>query len=269
MSFGWELFCWAGFIRKQAEQFDNVIVACRTGHDLLYRDFATSIVHYDPEYEETDMWKNRGESNKLHRGAHLYYIGGLSNVTIIAHDTYRTQWWLSEHWSVRQNLISFGEDNNLTGYDVLMIVRDTTKCNTSFRNWPIQHAEYFVACIKDAGLSVACIGKKDSAAHIRDTVDCRNIPLDKLARIMVHSHVIVGPQSGPIHFGTLCLLPQVCWQTRPEHAIRTSEHWNPFKVPVITIPAHVSYWKQRKMWLPSIDKIINATLDIIRGKVNQ
>lgn len=262
--FGWELFCWHGFLRKLAERYNRVIVACRTGHDLLYRDFATDIINYDPEHEETDMWMNRREPNQ--HGFHRYYTDSLPRVTIVHHDTYRTRWWADEGWRERQDFVSFGIQDGTPGYDVLMIVRETAKCNTAFRNWPREHATQFAKRMMSMGYTVACVGKVGSAAHIHGTMDCRNLPLDKLARIMANSRVIVGPQSGPIHFGSLCLLPQVCWQTKPEHAIRTQEHWNPFEVPVLTIPSNISYWKKRVMWLPSVEQIVQLTLKMLHRK---
>jgi hypothetical protein len=262
--FAWEIFCWHGFLRKLAKRYDRVIVACRTGHDLLYRDFADDIINYDPEHNETDMWKNRREPNQ--HNFHRYYTDGLQRVTVVHHDTYRARWWVDEAWNARQNFVSFGEADGTPRFDVLMIVRNTAKCNTTFRNWPKEHATQFANRMRSMGYRVGCVGTSDAALHIHGTTDYRDLPLDKLAQIMANSRVIVGPQSGPIHFGSLCLLPQVCWQTKPEHATRTQEHWNPFKVPVLTIPSDISYWKKRKLWLPSVEVIVQTTLRMLHRK---
>lgn len=263
MSFGWELFVWHGFLRKLAERYDRVIVACRTGHDLLYRDFATDIIHYDPTTNETDMWKNHREPDIHH--FHQHYTDMLPCVTVVHHDAYPTRWWDSESWRQRQDLTSFGVyAPDSQGYDVLMIVRNTVKCGTGYRNWPREHAKEFAHRIGKLGFSVACIGTSDAAAWVEGTEDRRDLPLDQLAGLMANSRVIVGPQSGPIHFGSLCLLPQICWQTCQEHATRTEIGWNPFGVPVITIPSDIVYWKKRKMWLPSVQDTITATLQMIQ-----
>ena len=261
--FGWELMCWSGFLRRLSKQYDRMIVVCRTGHDLLYQDFVdiNDIIHYDPKCEETNMWMNEKEPN--HFNFHQYYTSNLQNVTVIQNNKYQMLWWLSEKWNARQDFIPF--DFQGVGFDVLLIVRDTAKCNTAYRNWPHIHATQFVNRMTEQGLIVACIGKSDSAAHIQGTVDLRDLPLNKLAQVMAASRVIVGPQSGPIHFATLCKLPQVCWQTKPEHASRTKLCWNPFNVPVITMPNNISYWKNRVMWLPSVQVIVDATLKMIKG----
>lgn len=260
--FGWELFCWHGFIRRLAPRFDRVIVACRTGHDLLYKDFADDIIHFDPEREETDMWKNHTASHA--RSFHLHYTEGIPHLSIAYPENYAARWWVNEKWHDRQDLKPYETGiGDMPKYDVLLIVRQTAKCNTAFRNWPTEHAAKFVSEMRHAGFSVACVGKRDSAAWVQGTEDHRNLPLDKLASLMTNARVIVGPQCGPIHFGTLCLLPQVTWQTCAEHAKRTEENWNPFKVPVLTIPSADTYWRRRKLWFPSIKTIVSKTYRIL------
>lgn len=256
---GWQLFCWQGYLRKLAKDYDKVIVTCRTGEDLLYRDFADVIIHYDPKKNETDMWKNYGESHP-HR-FHQYYTDGQQGVTVLENNNFPSCWWSTEHWSKQQEFIQYGTEK-VCGirFDILMIVRDTTKCNTSFRNWPIQHANECVRKWREEGLTIACVGKSDSALHIVGTEDWRDTPLETLADIMNRSGVIVGPQCGPIHFATLCGLPQVCWQTKPEHATRVEKHWNPFKVMTSTIPSDISYWKSRIMWLPPVRTVVNEVI---------
>ena len=261
---GWELFCWHGFLRKLARKYDRVMIACREGHDLLYEDFATDIIHYSPPNEETDMWMNKSTPNL--QNFHQHYIIGvkeLQRVTVMSIDAYRSIWWHSEKWNVRQEFVPFGMCDGTTGFDVLMIVRNTNKCNTGFRNWPFTHAQQFANEMRNLGVTVACVGKSDSAFHIPGTVDCRDLPLSDLAQIMANSRVIVGPQCGPIHFASLCLLPQVCWQTKLEHSVRTKTHWNPSKIPVTTIPSNDIYWKNRNLWLPPIQSIIDATTKML------
>lgn len=269
--FGWELFSWQGFLRKMAKDYEHVIVACRTGHDLLYADFADEIVHYDEAGFETDMWNERSSTGPLsaRRTAYqmaLYYCG--PNTKVVQHDTYKSRWWLDEPWNVRQELMQFNQTlHGNVHFDVLMIVRDTEKCNTGFRNWPHGHARRFVRCLRELGLSVACVGKSESARCVEHAVDLRDIDLKTLAGHMNCASVIVGPQCGATHFATLCGLPQVCWQTNPEHATRMERDWNPFKVPVITMSSSESYWRQRLMWTPELTNIVSATLKILKGEV--
>ena len=47
--FGWELFCWQGYIRHLSRSFDFTTVCCRKGHTGLYKDFADEIIEYNTE----------------------------------------------------------------------------------------------------------------------------------------------------------------------------------------------------------------------------
>jgi hypothetical protein len=286
--FGWELFCWQGFLRRYAKQFDRTIVVCRTGHDVLYDDFAHTIMHFDPLYEETDMWHNRKGPRR--KAEDLFTFGDHhGELTFVRGDRYTARWWATrsgnvpdghggwktehvqgEHWSLRQDLRKLGSGYNMQlGFTVLMIVRNTHKCDTGFRNWPRTHATDFANSMVARGHTVACVGKSESSAHIAGTVDLRDIPLVELADVMRNSKVIVGPQCGPTHFATLCELPQVCWQTCKEHARRVSVAWNPYETQVETLCAgNDSYWKNRNLWVPTLDYTIERTLSVIEGDIH-
>jgi hypothetical protein len=259
---GWELFVWHGFLRKlvhECKEYKRIVAVTRTGHELLYADFATDIIPYDPPCGETDMWLLRGFRDMRH--FYQYYEDAHDmRFDVIHYDTYKERWWLSEPWQKRQQFVQFGLSHIVSGVDVLMVVRNTNKCNTGFRNWPQEAAQRFALSMLQCGYSVGCVGKKESAACVDGAIDYRDIPLRQLAHVMASSRVVVGPQCGATHFATLCGLPQVCWQTCTEHAIRARETWNPFGVSVCTMPAPDRYWKERRMWLPEDDIIHNTRI---------
>jgi hypothetical protein len=275
--FGWELFCWQGYLRKLAQQgrYDNVVVSARSGHELLYKDFATEFIPYDPPQEETDMWMNRGLSTVL------LMEEVLSRSTLndkhtklfktIPSGMYKRRWWDQESWEKQQSLIFYGgSESAIQPVDVLMIIRDTEKCGTGFRNWPLHHAEEFAHVMRNLGLKVAFVGKRGSAQRIDSYFtrpDFRDAPLSDLSGIMKNAKVIVGPQCGATHFASLCLLQQVCWQTKAEHAHRMRYNWNPFGVPVRCLPAPSdNYWRSRTMWLPTVKDLVRQTCLLIEGK---
>jgi len=267
--FGWELFAWHGFLRKLSKKYDHTVMACRTGHNLLYEDFADDIINYDPEFEDTNMWINYGESG-FHRDFHKYYTAHVpeSKLTIVQFDSYKSRWWIDEKWNNRQDFMSFGTINETKKkFDILMIVRDTDKCFTWFRNWPESHATQFASLMLSRGFTIVCVGKSDSAKWIPGTWDARDLPLDRLANLMADARVIVGPQCGPTHFASLCLLPQVCWQTKSEHATRVETKWNPFHTPTITLPSDDSYWKYHKMWTPPMEDIISSVNTFLTRRI--
>ncbi len=260
---GWEIFCWQGFIRKIASEFEHTVVACRAGHDALYTDFADRIIHFDDGSVETDMCYDRSVTNQSVLNFKSYSEGLFANVNMwIKPNTYPQRWWDAEHWSARQTFVRLGGGSIIVPHpDVLLHIRHTDKCNTGFRNWPIKNAFDVANLLTDAGYSVACIGKRESSIHIGGA-DYRDIDLIQLTNLMAVSKLIIGPQSGPTHLATLCGLPQLCWQTCSDHSRRVKIHWNPFDTHVTTMQSPGDlHWKERKMWLPeSIDIVKEAKL---------
>ena len=255
---GWEIFSYQGFIRRLAKRFDRVIVMCRTGHDALYTDFATKIVHHDPQLENTDMWKNHGEPDNHHFDQ--YYAAGIPQLTVVHNDSYQTRWWDDPSWNTQQDFIRYGKCDRpkVGGVAILLHVRHTAKCNTAFRNWPRSHAQQVADALMSQGLRVACVGREGSALTLDGAIDLRDYPLSVLTDMMRQSLLLVGPQSFPAHLATLCDLPCLCWQTKLEHATRMQTRWNPFNVRVETIPAPTdNYWKDRRMWLPPVKAVLD------------
>lgn len=265
--FGWELFCYQGFLRKLAQHYSRTIVICRTSHDPIYNDFASDILYFDPEGEETDMWKNHSESGNIDFLKTFEFEKAFSSITLIRNYLYQSRWWTQEDWRKRQIFIEYNYSFLWnTGYDILLHIRNTQKCNSGFRNWPEEHAQKFVEQMTIRNYSIACVGKKEAALHIPGTEDLRDLPLSQLMGLMNHSGVIVGPQSGPTHLATLCRLPQMCWQTCHEHSDRVKYKWNPFNIDVETLPSSQYYWRKRQMWLPPVTKIIEKTEDVLNRK---
>lgn len=253
--FGWELFCWQGFLRRLEEKTeDRFIITCRDGHEFLYQDFAYSINTYNPSSEETDMYKNHG----------IKLASPFDYPNTVCNNSYPEMWWRDEHFNVRQSFIKYGKVNpDLPSYDVLLHLRNTEKCRTGFRNWPGDHALRLAEQLVASGLKVACIGTSDASLSIYGIPHHLDVPLVDLADLMNNAKVLIGPQSGPTHFATLCGLPQITWQTKQEHADRVSHKWNPFRVPVATIPSPDVYWKQRKLWTPDYRYILKLTYNFL------
>lgn len=270
-SFGWELFCWQGLLRDTAKSYDMVIVGCRTNHDFIYRDFATSIYNYDPRGEETDMWKNHSEANytKLQDFVDID-LSGAERVTLVRSDAYKRRWWIEKNHE--QQVFKRFESNTgeLHSAAVVLHIRSTDKCDTDFRNWPVVNAMRLVKFLSEQGhispSLIACVGRSDSSAYVEGTQDWRDIPLDELAARLNRSGVLVGSQSGVHHFGALCGIPIVCWQTCREHAKRVKDHWNPFNVPCVTIPSPDDmYWRRRLAYVPSVEDVASYTLQTLEN----
>jgi hypothetical protein len=260
---GWELFCWQGFLRKIAPGYDRVVVACRAGHDALYADFADDILYFNRGMNETDMWDDRSVSKKDVVGFCRYHDGVfVTNAEFVSFSAYPYRWWDRQHWSEQQKFIKYEKKPHIrfaVAPDVLLHIRDTNKCGTNFRNWPVEHAKNIAYALAAEGFTVGCIGKSDSSVCIDglDIYDYRNLDLEHLTQLMTRAKLIIGPQSGPSHLATLCGLPQLCWQTCCDHSLRLQNHWNPFRTCVKTLQSPGDlYWKRKKMWLPDLSVIL-------------
>jgi hypothetical protein len=262
---GWELFCWQAWLREQAALHDlPMVVITRPGHEGLYHDFAHKIHIYKPLGNETDMWHNYSVKKgalpvvSLHLD-HLY-------PQIVRHITYDLglrRWWDSPPYPTQAFRQYTTNQPSHKCKLVLLIIRNTTKCNTSFRNWPLAHARDYAHKLQEYGYQVATIGTFDAAAGLDGVTDFRGMPLTDLIAVMASAHFIVGPQCGPIHLATLCGLPQITWQTCKEHAHRVKGPWNPFDTPVLTCAAPDRYWKQRVMWTPTRSVLVEMTKQMV------
>ena len=264
--FGWELFAWHGMVRAYIEshqgKFDSVTVCSRPGHELLYSGLYDRYYPFDVFSEETDRWKNRGvDTSKI-----IEVIN-----TELNEDEY--EWLRPDNYRVGRTkpphrFVSFHSHSPLcsNGFDVLIHVRDIEKCDTGYRNWPARHAERVAQALMNQGLTVACIGLSGSSTLVPGAEDFRDIPLGRLAVLMSRSKVVVGPTAGPTHFAALCETPQVAWMTKTEHEVRVRDTWNPFKVPVRTMPSPSDdHWRKRVMWLPLVEDVYHNVMKALEG----
>lgn len=269
--FGWELFCWQGFLRAMARDGHDVVVSCIKGQELLYGDFAKAISSFElvvndrSQQDDANMWMNAPHTLR-HVGLQGEWPDKIDRT--IRASTYRTRWWLEDPMPQQAFVSYYQSPVHGCGYDVLLHIRDRhmTAYKTEFRNWPIEHAQKVTDILLERGLHVACIGKSFSSLCTKGADDRRDIDLYGLRAVMSHSRVLIGPQSGPTHFAVLCELPQVSWQSKEEHAERVRKHWNPLNVATRTnAAAGDSYWRKYKLWLPEANWIVNAALELMEG----
>lgn len=244
--FGWELFCWQGFLRKLSQDGNRIIVSSRSNSKFLYQDFCDEFVPFDPIGEDTDAYKCHNLK------------GDFSEIR----DNYK----FDEHLDPQKKLVFFSNgDTSLCrnfflqkfikygnkggkGYDVIIHARSTEKCGTYFRNWDSRKWENLVELLRKDNLSVASVGEENKANHITGTSNLIGIGLKDLADVFANSKVIMGPSSGPIHYGALCGLSQLVW-SESKNKNKYLIYWNPFKV-------EVTFYSD-KSWNPSIIDVCN------------
>ena len=244
--FGWELMSWQGRARKLAEQFDEVIVCSRPGHELLYADFADRYVtHYVDGLKDCYTIKNfdRGAYKRI--DDHLAGLGG-------------SRFRPGKLFTLdAQKFIKYGCDTYIHGYDVLVHARKEIG-KRKHHSYPIRAWESIVASLIHRGITVAAIGTE--AYLPPGALDLRHLPLMHIADAMAACKVVIGPSSGPMHLASLCGAKHIVWTDQGRYSAiggtnrkRYEERWNPLRTHVRVI--------DRYGWHPPAEKILEAVLE--------
>jgi len=216
--FGWELFCWQGFIRKLSRSYDKTIVYSRKGHDLLYTDFAEFREH-DPVATNINGWRNEGAVPFVKPEGEYDYIDGTFNIGF----NYRGVDFKDNSLFFAQEFVPYSALK--TGeYDVLLNVRK--KCTD--RDWDRSKWFHVINDLEDRGYKIACIGVSEFSEKIEGVDSMMDIPLSELAGVMKGCKLVVGPSSGVMHFAALCETPHLVWSSEFNRA-KYETLWNPFK----------------------------------------
>jgi len=247
--FGWELFGWQGVLRNIAEQYDKVIVYGRPGHDYLYNDFADEYIDFVPRNKEPNMWLN----GRVNFQRPFHGRGAL--------------WIMPQQFALmknapQQSFINFGTERKKDEkqIDVVYHARSLTKYGSGYMTWDKKNwkelLERYDRC------SIACIGTKDGADYYGGT-DFRGVALSETCDILSNAKILVGPSSGPIHLGSLCLTPHVVWSGHYMNKGRYEEWWNPLKTPVRTIIPSDSPWSNNVEWQPRPQQVADKMEELL------
>jgi len=255
--FGWELFNWQAWIRHKSRRFDETYIACKKGHEALYKDFATHIELYDITLQNTDCGNCIGF---VYDNRHTK-LGLKFDEVILPWTNPRFKPIADKNEP--QEFIRFRRPSTHPKLDILFHGRYTDKYATGYRNWPLskwtQLAEKLLVNYR-----VGSIGTKSAAIYIPETVDLRGINLDTLIGIMCNSRIIAGPSSGPLHLAALCNLPQVVWASHESTTNRYFECWNPFNTDVISIlPSVHTDWDNSVGWNPDINTVYDSCIKLL------
>lgn len=225
--FGWELFCWQGYVRKLSENYDKTIVIGRPTNGFLYADFADEFIPFDPESHKTDAWRCNGAKPHNHLIQSIQHNKWVNGQFDIGFRYGKPKGLLAKGGIDFQKYHKYKSDATDKGYDIIFHCRN--KSTGSERNWSKIQWEFLKDMLRD--YSIACIGN-DEAFHIEGTDDLRNIDLSELVAIMNNSKIIVGPSSGPMHLASLSGLKHLVWSEEFNRA-RYETVWNPFNTDVI------------------------------------
>lgn len=252
--FGHELFAWQGYVRWYAQQndFDEVIVACPTGHELLYEDFADRIINYNLNCRQASLWRCLDEG-KIPEAIEEKYISKASGDIHLnpqdGHVKYLPH--KSAYNMEKQIFVPFGRHKPEKSYDMVIHAREKRWVNKrDWRRW-----EEFMELLP-SDMSIAAIGKPDQAQCPPQAHDLRGISLRELADVLASSKMVVGTSSGPMHFAALCKCPIVFW-SRKNNIVRYKKDWNPFSVPVEFVLG----------WQPEPKRVYRATR-LMHARIN-
>ncbi|NDG53432.1 MAG: hypothetical protein EBY39_10475 [Flavobacteriia bacterium] len=230
--FGWELFCWQGYIRHLSRSFDYTTISCRKGLSGLYEDFADEIIEYDPPEYRPSCEKNAGNSGNYPKPDSSYskYIGpnpsfGITPRYIPINGTYDPNF--------PQEYYKYGNPKSQKeAFDILIHARSRSSSgtySTDFRNLPKDSWDIIVDYLKSKNYSVASIGSTKDSLHIDKTFDLRGIKISDLCDYCSMTQCVLSPSSGPLHLAALCGTEIIVWSGERFNQFRYEKSWNPFK----------------------------------------
>lgn len=247
--FGWELFCWQGYIRSISEKFDKTIVVGRPGHKILYEDFCDEYIEFDPESFKTNGWRcETTKKFKFYKIKHDKYVSGDFDIGFQYNGI---NFGLSDKFK-SQKFFKY-KSNSDVHFDILIHPRN--KITGSERNWYKDSWIELVKLLKDYKIGV--IGNSESFDIKHNTIDLRNIDLKNLIGIINNSKLVVGPSSGPMHLASLCNKKHLVWSSN-FNKLRYEKLWNPFNTEVV--------FYDKEDWNPSFKNIYKLIVENMGDK---
>ena len=228
--FGWELFCWQGYIRHLSRSFDFTTVCCREGHAGLYKDFADEIIQYNPPQYHPECQKNIGDCGPFPKPkGYQKYIGPNDETSTPAYQSANGIFSPNPP----QEFFKYGNINSdKQKYDILIHARSRkltgARVSSANRNLPTEKWDEIVNYLKSKKYSIASIGSKKESLLIDGTKNLRGIPLEDLCDYCVKSKCMLSPSSGPLHLAALCGTSIIVWSGAGSNKFRYEKAWNPF-----------------------------------------
>lgn len=257
---------WQGHLRAISPNYDHIVVCGPSGHQAMYDDFCDRYIPYNAPTIKANMWMNEPVEHAA-RNQFKFLTGTHEAPTEDAVFIDPKVVW-SELVSMNkgdlvtaiqpQKFKKLGEAN--VNYDIVYHARNREDWDSGFRNWLPDDCEKVLEAFPNK--KIACIGRSDMAHYVGGD-DLRDITLSVLAEILSGSKVLLGPVSGPVHFGAICGIPEVTWCVKMEHQLRVRHKWNPFNIKVETICADDDVWRKRTPWTPDAKEIIKLTKKVL------
>lgn len=232
--FGWELFCWQGYLRKLSRNYGKVIVASRTGHEFLYRDFADEFYVYDSPATEANMWFGAYNINKIQK-----YLGKFTYDRYV--EPFNIGYGMSQGVATiideqfhNQEFIKYSANTIDEYYDI--IIHPRNKDIGAERNWNKNNWQKLVDGLLKEGYSIAEIGTNE-AFKLNGVKDYRNCSIEDTVSLINRTKLVAGQSSGPLHLASLSGTPHLVWSDIGNEP-RYKKDWNPHGTEVHFISKH-------------------------------
>ena len=245
--FGWELMSWQGFIRKQAEGCDEVVICAPRGHEPLYADFSTRYVAYDRRGVKDCWW---AEGSQLNDERTAFWLARAGVIPLRPTRKYELE---------EQTLVRFGDATKGQPRDILIHARAAIGKRPQ-HEWPLESWWLLVDELRKRGFTVSAIGTE---AHLpRGADDWRDQPLQVLMNNMASAGLVIGPSSGPMHLASLCGAPHLVWTDSQYYSAlggtnrqRYERIWNPFGTSCRVLDKYG--------WHPSVSVVLEEVLQFM------
>jgi hypothetical protein len=229
--FGWEIMSWQGYVRKTAEDYDQVVVSGPPGHGPLYADFCDTYLEHALTGDK-DCWMIHGDQRLK-----TMLEDGMQEMAVkLGADRIKPVGYIPLS---QQKFIPYGNATRTPPerrYDVLFHFR-LRHDRGQERNTPDELAKEIRERL-NGDLRLACIGSPEESICPAGYEDARGLPLDELMDVMATAFLVTGPASGPLLLASLCNTPTVSWSSKKWYSAvkmdnreRMTKAWNPFNVP--------------------------------------
>lgn len=240
--FGWELFCWQGYIRSLSKNFDKTIVVSTKHSKFLYEDFCDQFIDFDAtsgSYKDSfykvgfsvspEQWNSILEK--------ISYDNKKEKLTIFKPrrignppKTHFSDSFVFGPYKIIPEYLKLGKKDAQQNNNVVIHARNRDLRTQD--NWPEENWNSLVNMLSSSGYNVFSIGLKNESLHIENSKDMRECQQDELLDLLASSICIFGPSSGAMHLASLCACPQVVWTT-DYNFDRYTKNWNPFNTKVV------------------------------------
>jgi hypothetical protein len=248
--FGWELFCWQGYIRNLSKDYDRTVIISRKGHKFLYEDFCDKYIEYNSPVEKANMWLGTVDQNFVNKVLKEERATHHQKPFNIGYSTSAKGTAISNQKFNSQKFHKYEANGIDKKYDIILHARN--KFVGSVRNWDYNNWNRLVGLLKK-DYSIATVGTKE-AFGFEGIDDYRNVVIEDTVSLFNRTKLVVGQSSGALHLASLSGAPHFVWSDHTNE-LRYKEHWNPFKTKV--------YFYDKEGWNPEVESIYKKIDEIL------